>query len=364
MARNTEHALQLELTADEAGRQRFALALKRQLESMRPKVADYYQQQIAKELTQPNDREQITRALYQDNSYQALACMRRQAQLRMWQSVARPLQRQRQQLQQQAADLTTTAKGSLTLDPELAMPPAMQQFHVHLQPGGYCLDQGPDDIDAGVFYEAGGAIYSQGQGVGTAESKAEMVIRHLRQRQADFKPLQIVDLACSAGASTLPYAQAFPAAEVYGIDTSAAMLRYAHAKAESVDLPIHFRQQDVRALDFADNSVDLVVSHNALHELSSADRQAMFAECQRILKPGGICLHQDVPLRFDQLPPFWQAEYSFDQWFNGEVYWCDYAESDCLQQLQQAGFSNAEACFWAQKDRSFKWYVLFASKVE
>ena len=362
MSRNPSHPLQLQTTPEEAARQRFTLAFKRQLESLRPRVAEYYQQQLAPALGAEPVRDSIVRALYGDHRYQSLCCLRRQAQQRMWRSVQQPLLRQREQLQLRAEAATRQPRGSLTLNPTTEIPPAMAQNAVHLQPGTYCKNSDGQDLDAGVLYEAGGAIYSQGQRVGTAESKADMVIRHLRQQFPDFHPHSIVDLACSAGASTLPYALAFPGAVVHGVDIAPGMLRYAHAKAEALGLAVHFQQQNVNALSFEDSSVDLVVSHNALHELSSADRQAMFAESWRILKPGGICVHQDVPLRFAGLSPFWQAEYSFDQWFNGEAFWSDYAESDCLEQFRQAGFSTGTEQFWSQSDQTFKWYILLGQK--
>ena len=42
-----------------------------------------------------------------------------------------------------------------------------------------------------------------------------------------FKGLRILDIGCSAGASTVPYALAYPDAGVHGVDLGAAMVRFA-----------------------------------------------------------------------------------------------------------------------------------------
>ena len=131
----------------------------------------------------------------------------------------------------------------------------MREHHVHLQPQGYAYTASAEDVMAGALYEAGGNLYSMGQGMGGDDSKAGAAIRYLSQHRPDFSPRRILDMGCSAGASSVPYAQAFPAAEVHAIDIGAAMLRYAHARAESLAARVHFHQMDCGATRFSDRCV-------------------------------------------------------------------------------------------------------------
>ena len=132
----------------------------------------------------------------------------------------------------------------------------------------------------------------------------------------------------------------------------------------SLKTPVHFHQANCEALPFNGNEFDLVVSHNALHEMSPRTRHAMFAECYRVLKPGGTCIHQDLPLRNDLLDPFLQAEYAYDHAFNGEPHWHDYATAEFSADLVAAGFEPAQISleFAGQKDSAFKWFLVVAQK--
>ena len=56
---------------------------------------------------------------------------------------------------------------------------------------------------------------------------------------------------------------------VHAIDVAAPVLRYAFARAESLEKPIHFSQQNAESTNFSDGYFDLVVSHLMMHETSS-----------------------------------------------------------------------------------------------
>ena len=90
-------------------------------------------------------------------------------------------------------------------------------------------------------------------------------------------------MGCSAGSASVPYAQAYPDAEVHAIDVSPGMLRYAHARAESLGAAVHFHQMDSARTSFGSESFDLIVSHNMMHEISDASRRGMLRESWRLL---------------------------------------------------------------------------------
>ena len=51
---------------------------------------------------------------------------------------------------------------------------------------------------------------------------------------------RILDLGCGVGHGTLPYADAFPEAELHAIDVAQPMLRYAFGRANAMGKSVHF----------------------------------------------------------------------------------------------------------------------------
>ena len=90
----------------------------------------------------------------------------------------------------------------------------------------------------------------------------------------------------------------------------------------------------------------------------------MFRESFRLLRPGGICVHQDVPIRYDELDDFAQFDRSWDRYYNGEIFWIDYGTLDLKQALLDAGFPESECFlgFISQADASMRWYAACARK--
>jgi cyclopropane fatty-acyl-phospholipid synthase-like methyltransferase len=160
----------------------------------------------------------------------------------------------------------------------------------------------------------------------------------MKAHRPGFAPRRILDMGCSAGASSVPYAQEFPDAEVHAIDIGAAMLRYASARAESLGARVFFHQMDCGATRFPDGHFDLVVSHNLFHEVSNETRNATFRETFRLLAPGGIALHQDVAIQNATRTPFEQAERAYDVYYNDEPFWENYADARIEEELVTAGF--------------------------
>jgi SAM-dependent methyltransferase len=372
MARNLQHAMLPQADGEELARQRFVLALKTHLgRRLRPGNAVIWNKAVKPAFERehgraPAGQEEISGAMYAHPGYQAWSALNRCAQELMWEAVGESVFRESDRLSARYRSLSSArpAGGTLELVDDFVVPKAIRRINIHLQPGGYARDAGEHDVVAGAFYEAGGALYSMGQSIGTRESKAQLVQRYIAERYAGFSPERILDMGCSAGASSVPYALAWPQAQVHAIDVGAAMLRYAHARAEALGARVHFHQRDVVATGFADGSFDLVVSHNAMHEMSQATQAAMMRECWRLLSPGGVCVHQDVPLRYAELDEFSRFERGWDLKNNNEPFWEAYATNEPREMLAAAGFppDAIEVDYVNQADGSMRWFVASARK--
>ena len=372
MVRNPKHSMLSPSTHDEHLRQQFVYALKSHIRSkVRPGNRLLYDKVVQPRFQKhqgraPESVQDISSEMWNEPGYQMFSALNRGAQELMWESLIDPIYRNAPKLSA-AYDQVKQApqsNGSVSLNPDLDIPKGIASVDIHLQPGGFAADYGDSDVLAGALHEAGTNLYSMSGGIGTGESKAEVIMRLLKERYPDFRPTKILDFACSSGPSSTPWALAFPEAEVHAIDVGAALLRYGHARAEALKARVHFHQMDAAKTTFPDQSFDLVVSHNAMHEMSQASTKGMFKESFRVLKPGGIAIHQDVPLRFDELDLFAQFDNSWDRENNGEPYWTVYATNDPRQMFLEAGF--AEEAIWvgkyAQLDNTVKWFVSCAQK--
>lgn len=367
MVRSLRHEMLANATPDETSRQEFVVAFKQFLNrELRSRNRTVYEREAvpafaAKHGRAPATQSEIAEAMYRTPHYRAWSRLARTGQEMMWDAVHAPIRREKARLTDAMRTLTQSGKrlGTLELDASCERPRGLARVHVHLQPGGYLKDDGPEDFDAGALYEAGGNLYAFGQGIGRRDSKAAAVQAFLAERHPGLAPTRILDMGCSAGAATVPYAEAFPAAEVYGIDVGAGLLRYAHARAEALGARVHFRQRSVCDTKFPDAHFDLVVSHNLFHETSDATRRRALAETLRILKPGGVCIHQDVPLRFEGLDAFARFDLSWDQRHNAEPYWVAYANADLEADMRAAGFPRDEIYVGhlVAREGSLPWYV-------
>ena len=101
------------------------------------------------------------------------------------------------------------------------------------------------------------------------------------------KPQRILDLGCGTGSSTLILKQAFPQAEVIGLDLSPYMLLVAEYKAKQAKLAIDWQQGLAEATNFSDGEFDLISIALLFHETPVHISQAILRECLRVLKPRG-----------------------------------------------------------------------------
>ena len=121
----------------------------------------------------------------------------------------------------------------------------------------------------------------------------ETWIRQALVNAVNVKPRRILDLGCGTGSTTIMLKQAFPDAEVIGMDLSPYMLLRSFHKSESAGLNIEWQQGNAENTNFPDASFDLVTASLLFHETPSSTTQAILHECFRLLVPGGQVLILD-----------------------------------------------------------------------
>lgn len=351
------HAVAPDLDADEQGLLDFAMAWKGRLRgAMKAALPAAYEGRAAPAWAavhgrRPQDWREVEDAMAADPLYRWWSALLRAQQEYYLQVTGDVVERQLDALNAACAAIAAAPRfGSLTLKPGLAIPPYQAEVDIHCVPGSYFLERSADDVWAGARSDLGSFVFAMGRHGGMNEDKGVSGAAFLKARFPDLEVRRILDLGCTVGLSTLPYCDAFPEAEVHGLDLSAPCLRYAHARAEVMEKPVHFHQGNAEATDFADGTFDVVVSHILLHETSAHALPRIFAEAHRLLRPGGVMLHVEVPVRrtesFDQFLTNWDARN------NNEPFWAVLSEMDLVAPAVAAGFA-ADSVFECAVPTSF-----------
>lgn len=293
----------------------------------------------ASQLGEDASARQLRGALMENDVFRGWTGLRRLSQEMMWNAVGRSIDRQLDALQAKAE--IDAPIGSVKLDPEFQVPRHIKALDIHMMPGGYQHDRGGADIRQGALIDRGGAVYMLGRNGGLMnDQRGHTVVQHLYELYPDIQPETILDLGCAIGASTVAVAQNFPEAQVHAIDVGGAMLRYAHARAEHLGARVHFIQADAEHAPFEDESFDFVFSCVLLHETSNAICRGVIAECHRLLKPGGVMIHCEVPGRLNEIGAWSQMQGDFEALYNNEPFWRGMQNLDFTEICRSAGFAD------------------------
>ncbi len=292
---------------------------------------------IAEHGREPATADEVREVMEEQEYYQMWTALRRVQQEQYVDCTGSIVERQLPKLVREFRKIAAGASlGSLELDPELEIPYYQKEFHQHCVPLSYYDELGEDDVYSGARSDIGYYAYNRGLRGLYNEDKGVSGAAFLKEAFPDLDPQAILDIGCMAGNNTLPYVDAFPNAVVHAIDLGAPQLRYAHARAESMGKRVHFSQQNAERMKFEDGSFGLVVSHILFHETSRQAILNILREIRRVLTPGGLFLHLEVPLRRDT--PFEQFIADWDGWNNNEPFWGILARTDLKALAAQAGF--------------------------
>jgi ubiquinone/menaquinone biosynthesis C-methylase UbiE len=331
-------------TPEEASRQEFAKSLKHFVQQgMLPGLGPIFQGRAAPRFEKesgrvPADRHDIRTAMVHDNYFRHYAALNRISQELLWDSVIDSVERDADNLEGVAAQMSGRNRGELRIPEGFEVPRYVSALDIHCMPGGYVGDgETADQVLPGVLYDRGVYLYAMGYTGPYNDDMGRSVVNYLRRKMPDFSPNRILDMGCTVGHSTLPYKELFPEAEVWGIDVGGPMIRYAHARAGAIGLDVNFAQMNAEHTEFEDGYFDLVVSHILLHETSGKAMPKIVAECARVLRPGGLMIHADLP-PFDLMDPFTQFILDNETYYNNEPFWGAMRELDQVAIAKAAGF--------------------------
>jgi len=96
---------------------------------------------------------------------------------------------------------------------------------------------------------------------------------------------RLLNIGCAHGPDFLPFRQGF---DLYGVDFSTEMLRFARKYCQKFNFTVNLSQADVSCLSYADETFDWAISVATFHHLKGEEkRRAALNELRRVLKPGG-----------------------------------------------------------------------------
>ena len=181
--------------------------------------------------------------------------------------------------------------------------------------------------------------------------------------------LAVLDVGCGPGTITADQAPLVDPGRVTAVDSAADVLAEAERFAQSRGVSnVDFAVADVHALDFPDDSFDVVHAHQVLQHV--ADPVAALREMKRVCRPGGVVAARDSDYAamswHPQLPELeeWRALYR-------EVARASGGEPDAGRQLlswaQRAGFSSVVPsasvwCFATDEDRAW-WSGMWSERI-
>ncbi len=328
---------------DDKARQSFQRTMRERMLKLSAGTRAIYENRVKPHFEKANgrsfsDRRELREYMQKEPFYQMYVASQRVAQELMWASITYAVDRQLDDLIDRATPNGPT-KGSLTIDPEFVPPRYVSAVDIHCMPGGYCETLKDRDVAAGAIYEKGSYIYGSGRGGRLGEGLGRVVIGYIKREHPKLEPLRILDMGCAIGNCTLPYCDAYPDAEIQAIDAGPALLRYGHARAESLGKTVHFSLQNAEHTNFEDESFDLVVSHIMFHEMSRKALPNSLKESYRLLKHGGLMIHADAG-QYAGMDLYRQLIFDNEVYNNNEPFWSTMRELDLEALAIEVGFDR------------------------
>ena len=342
MTLELQHEMKAQPTAEQTARGRFVSGIRGFiLNDLAADLGKVYKDRAAPKFKgehgdAPKTSADAHKALRGDPMFNIYSAMRVQAQKMVWSSVAGGVARDAEKMEQLAQANTDTG-GNLKLNADLEIPRNVSAIDVHLMPGSYVGDG--QSMAPGATYDRGLAIFSMGLMGANLDDIGLSMARYIKHRFPDFSPSDILDTGCTVGHNSLPWKQVYPDAKLTAIDVAAPGLRYGAARAKLQGVEADFVQMAADDLDFPDNSFDVVFSSMFLHELPKKVRAKAISEAHRVLRPGGLMLHMELPPN-GQMEAFEAFYLDWDSFYNNEPYYKGFRDEDPQAICASGGFAD------------------------
>ncbi|MFK7958299.1 MAG: class I SAM-dependent methyltransferase [Lysobacterales bacterium] len=336
------HDMMPDTLHDERARFAFVVDLKNHLERYGgPANTQLVNEKVRPGLTSETDPakqlQKARQAIQEELPYQHWQTLMRAAQELMWDSVGDCVDRQYQSLEDKASSIANAPP--VASEPSFQVPRYLTAVDTHLMPGSYYAQRSDIDVRQGAVFDLAAAIYHRGRnGKGLNDVRGHTVVSHLWERFPTLQPASILEMGCTVGHSAVAVASYFPEAQMHGVDVGLPVLRYARARAASLGVDIHLAQQNAEQLNYPDASFDVVYSSVMLHETSSKALPRIMAECYRVLRPGGVVIHLEVPARYKDLTLAEKLRGEYETYYNNEPFWRGACTADLTAALEKVGF--------------------------
>lgn len=223
---------------------------------------------------------------------------------------------------------------TLELNPDFCPPAYWQGVHFHRTAGGW------------EGHEMAGFIHGEIIHRRMVDKVFPGGIFRQRRAIADLAPRdhydRIVEFGTSTGHFTMALQDAYPKAEIWGVDLSGRALEHAQRVANHQGHAWKLFQRPAEDTGFATDSFDLAASYILLHEMPENAIRLLFREAFRLLRPGGNMIMSDV-VRYADVDKMsaWKADH--EARYGGEPYWRESATIDLAALAREEGFDGAEA---------------------
>lgn len=218
--------------------------------------------------------------------------------------------------------------GALKLNAGLQVPD-YTKHEIHNQVGGYM-----GSPFAGLTYFYGTLVLNDN--ANEQDAMFDVIAKNM-PAPADGKIRRILDNGTGPGQLATSLKRQFPDAEVWGIDVSGPMVRFAHQRANEMGVNVNFAQALAEDNGFPDNYFDLITSSSFHHEVTGEASKQIFKEIQRVLRPGGIFRPADSGINGYAQTPQGKVHTYVSQRVNHEVWMLEWANLDRLTAMRDTG---------------------------
>ena len=139
-----------------------------------------------------------------------------------------------------------------------------------------------------------------------------------------------------------------PAGQVIGLDMNENMLALAKSNAKKMGITnVEFRRGEMEAMPVGDSSLDLIISNCVIN--LSPDKDTVFKEAFRVLRPGGRLCVSDIVVE-GEIPEETRA--SLSEWAGCAAGALE--KSEFIEKLEAAGFADVQVASQEISKRGFE----------